>query len=309
MAETKAPYMEGHKINVKRRGNALGIWLFESILRVFGLKGAYLLLEVVSIYYLLFDSDMVNTSLAYIEKRFPGSPGLKNYWHVHRHIANQGRQVIDRYAIACHPDYFTYHEINTEKILQVLQESKKGVVLLTSHAGNWQVALRQIGRLKKDVCIVARTEDNPAIKASVLIGGQEAKPVETIDPESYLGGVIEMMQTLRKGKLLCIMGDRSYGFDTLQVSFLGAPAYFPYGAFYVAAATGSPVVALLTHKTTQKKYIVDISNIWYPVFESGKNKKDQLKMWVEKYANLLETFAGKHPYECFLLQDVWSKEK
>ncbi len=301
--------MKTRKIKVKRRGNFLGMWIFKLILRVFGLNGAYLLLEVVSIHYLLFDREAVSTCLNYIEKRFPQSTALANYWHINRIFVNQGRQLIDRYASTQYPDYFEYDDINTKEAIQVLQESKKGVVLLTSHVGNWQVALRQTEHLKKDICIVMLPEDNPAVREFLKIGEQETKPVEVIDPEGYFGGVIEMMQALKKGKLVCIMGDRGYGFDTLEVLFLGTPAYFPYGAFYVAAAAGSPVVALLTHKISKRKYMVDISNIWYPSYNSEKNKKEQLAKWVKEYVNVLEAFTEKHPYECFLHHDVWGPEE
>ena len=69
------------------------------------------------------------------------------------------------------------------------------------------------------------------------------------------------------------------------------------------------LLQLLTHKISKKKYIADISNIWYPEYNSEKNKKEQLKKWVKEYVNLLETFTKKHPYECFLHHDVWSKKK
>ncbi len=69
MNQTEAPNQP--KMKVKKRGNALGLWFFEMMLRISGLKGAYLLLEFVFTYYVLFDREAAATSLAYIEKRFP----------------------------------------------------------------------------------------------------------------------------------------------------------------------------------------------------------------------------------------------
>jgi len=295
-------------IRAKRRGNSLGIWFFEIMLRAFGLKGAYGLLHLVCLHYLLFDREAVAAGMTYVEKRFPGSGVLQNYRHVYRLFVNQGRQLIDRYVIAGKPDYFQYEQISTDETLHALQESTRGVVLLTSHAGNWQVALRQMGHLKKRICLVMRPEDNPALRDSLQLGGLEAKPVKVIDPLGHLGGVLEMMQALGEGDVVCIMGDRAYGFDTLEVPFLGEPAYFPYGAFLVAAAAECPVLALLTHKISERAYIADISNMWYPVYGKGKSKREQLSKWLGNYVSLLETFVEKHPYECFLFHNVWAQE-
>ena len=308
MTQTEAPKIK-RKMHVKQRGNALGLWFFEMMLRIFGLKGAYLLLELVCLYYVFFDREASRTSLAYIEKRFPSDSLLKKYWHVYRLFVSQGRQLIDRHVIARKPKFFRYQETGTEECLRVLHQSQKGVVLLTSHVGNWQVALRQLGgHLLKNICVVMRPEDNPAMQAALQFG-VEAQAIRLINPESHLGGVLEMMQALQEGCVVCIMGDRGYGFDTLEVPFLGHNARFPYGAFLIAAATGSPVMPLFTHKISEREYIADVSHIWYPVYTRSEDKKVQLAKWVGDYVKQLEIFVEKNPYECFLFHQVWVEEK
>ena len=164
------------------------------------------------------------------------------------------------------------------------------------------------GHLEKNICIVMRPEDNPAVHEALKIG-HEAKTVRLINPEGHLGGVLEMMQALNDGCVVCIMGDRGYGFDALEVSFLGAKACFPYGAFLIAAAAGCPVIPLFTYKISEKEYVADVTNIWYPVYAGKENKKEQLIKWVGNYVKLLEAFVGKRPYECFLFHQVWIEEK
>lgn len=296
------------KVHVQRRGNRLGIWFFEIMLRLTGLKGAYGLLYLVCLHYLIFDRAAVQNALPYVTRRFPNAGFFSRYVHVYRLFINQGKQLIDRHAIARKPEMFRYKQLDTAETLAALQESPKGVVLLTSHIGNWQVTLRQMGHLKKEISIVIRPEDNPALQDSLKLG-IEAKPVKIINPEGYLGGVLEMMQDLEAGRIVCIMGDRGYGFDTLKVPFLGGQAAFPYGGFSVAAATASAVIPFFTHKISEREYIADVSNIWYPVYEKGKKKEEQLAHWVGRYAALLEAFVLEHPYDCFLFHNVWNHDK
>ena len=303
--ETKEKKTE---VRVKRRGNTLGFLFFEMLLRTTGLKSAYFLVEFVCLHYLLFDREAVESAVFYIEKKFPRTGKFKKYWHVHRLFVNQGKQLVDRYAIAHRPDMFRFHEISAEGAMEILQESKKGAVLLTSHVGNWQVALRQMGHLKKEICLVMRPEDNAAVRESLQMG-VAAKPVTCINPDGHLGGVFEMMQALNEGKLVCIMGDRSYGFDTVEVSFLGKPAYFPYGAFLIAAAAQCPVIPFLTHKTSEREYTVSLAKVWRPSYQKGRERKQQLQQWVGDYAKLLEHYVEKHPYDCFLFHNVWTQDK
>ena len=305
---TAAAAKEAPKVYVKRRGNPLGFWFFEMMMRLSGLKGAYYLLEIVCAHYLLFDREAVSAGLAYTRKRFPKAGALRNYWHVHRLFVNQGRQLIDRYGVARKPDLLNFEERFSEEVLQAFQDPKKGLVLLTSHAGNWQVALRQMGHLKKNLCVVMRPENNPAVRDSLQMDVQ-GKPVKIIDPQGYLGGVLEMMQALNDGDIVCIMGDRGYGFDTVEVSFLDHPAYFPYGAFSVAAAAECPVVPLLTHKVSEREYKGELSTIWYPKYVKDEKKKEQLRKWVGGYVKFLEAFVEEHPYECFLFHNVWVQGK
>lgn len=295
------------EIPVRRRGNALGLWFFEVLLRAAGLKAAYIFVEFVCFYYLIFDRQAVQSALYYIEKRFPESGQLK-YWHVHRLFVSQGRQLIDRCAIARKPEMFSFLEAKEKDTLRLLQGTETGAVLLTSHAGNWQVALKQMGHLKKEIVLVMRPEDNAAV-GRFLQMGTEGKPVSFINPEGHLGGVLEMMQALHEGKLLCIMGDRAYSAETVEVEFLRRKAFFPYGAFLIAAAAKCPVIPFLTHKTSDREYEVSLARVWHPSYEKGKERKEQLAKWVQDYARLLEEYVKKNPYDCFLFHNVWHQDK
>jgi len=143
-----------------------------------------------------------------------------------------------------------------------------------------------LGHLRKDVSKVMRPEDNPAVRECLRLGSHEAKPVKMIDPQQHLGGALEIVQALNEGNIVCMMGDRSYGFDTLEVPFLGKPAYFPYGALAVAAATESPVVVLLTHKVLEREYIADVSNMWRPIYEDGQKKRTTKRLAKQLYRAL-----------------------
>ncbi len=296
-----------NKITVKKRGNRLGFWFFKIFLRFTGLNGAYALLYFVALHYLIFDHSAVTSALSYIRKRFPSANFLKCRLEIYRLFISQGKQLIDRGAMLSGKIHFDIELQGYEQLSNLLASKDKGFVLLTAHVGNWQIALTTLKKLNKPVYLVMRPEDNAAVKESLNIDAQDSF-IKIISPDGFLGGVVEAMQVLKTGGIVSIMGDRKYGFEALEISFLKNKAYFPFGAFSLAASSNCPIVVLLSAKLAKNKYRVDVSHIIYPRYNSNKDKRQQLKAYVQEFADILDDYVATYPYQCFLFHDVWANE-
>lgn len=298
-AESRAP---------RKRGTRSGFRVFEFFLRTFGLHRTYGLLYFVCAYYLVFDREATASAGAYVKRRFPGSGYFKKHLHIYRLFVSQGKQLVDRFAsVVSRRELFDIRLNGYDELMAVLRNSDKGAVLLTSHFGNWQIALTALNKLGRRVYLLMRAEDNPAVQDSLNVGREEGN-IRIISPDQEFGGVIEMMNVLRTGDIVSIMGDRRYGSKTSGIRFLGDYALFPYSAFAIAAAEECPVVVLLAAKVADYEYSVDVSGILYPKCAGGKNKSGQLAPWVQEYAGILEKFTDKYPYQCFLFHDIWKDE-
>ncbi len=291
---------------IRKRGNRLGFWFFETFVHVFGLQGAYGLLYLVCPYYLLFDRSAVAAALAYIDKRFPDHGFVRKRLHVLRLFISQGKQLIDRHYAVFGPG-FDVRVRERDRFVDLVRKSANGMILLTSHVGNWQLAMTALGNIQKTVHLLMRPEDNPAVRQSLGVGREQSN-IRRISPEDPLGGVVEMMQVLSRGDIVSIMGDRTYGARALEVTFMGRPAWFPYSAFAMAAAARCPLVVLTAAKTTVRRYLVDVSTVIYPQYRGRRNRERQLRPWVQEFVHRLEAFIEAYPYQCFLFHDVWRKE-
>lgn len=289
------------------RGNELGIWFFKAFLRSFGLRGAYGLLYLVSLHYALFDRTLIASTLPYIRRRFPGCRPLRERLHVYRLFVSQGKQLIDRYAAVSGSAVFEIRFEGGEEILSLIRNSERGAILLTSHQGNWQVAMTALEKLGKAVYLVKAPDQNPSMQDTLYPAGGAGKP-RIISPERYLGGVIEILNLLKRGEVVSIMGDRGYGASAVEVSFLGERAWFPYSAFRLAAAAECPLIVMETAKISSHAYLVDMSNVLYPRCEGRRNRAGQLQPWVQQFVNQLERFVQRHPYQYFLFRDVWARD-
>ncbi|MAF94760.1 MAG: hypothetical protein CMM60_03265 [Rhodospirillaceae bacterium] len=289
--------------NQTLRGNQIGFWFFKIFLRFGGLWAAYTLLTGVSLHYWLFDRKAVKAATAYLKRRFPSDSKLLIRLKVYKLFYSQGRQLIDRFAHITGAAQFHFDFIGRD-ILNKITSSEKGFILLMTHAGNWQLAMAELTELKKKIFLVIRKEENRAVQKALNINSKN-NTFGIISPEEHLGGVVPVVKELNNGNAVSYMGDRSYGFEAVEINFMNDKASFPYGAFAIAAATKVPVVIGLSSKTGLKNYKVDFTNIIKPEYKGRKNKKEQLSVWVQQYADILNNFFAEYPYQCFLFHDVW----
>lgn len=295
------------KGRTKKRGNRSGFWFFKVSLRIFGLSGAYGLLYLVCPYYLIFDRSTFLASMAYINRRYRGHNIFRRIYYVYKLLINQGKNLIDRYYIVSGQGRFDVEIQGYEKIEKLLNDPQKGIILLTAHVGNWQVTMTALERLKKTIYLLMRPEDNVAVKDALDIDNEQGR-VKIISPEGFLGGVIELMKAINQGSVVSIMGDRTYGFDSVGACFLGDEARFPYGAFSLAASVGCPLVVLLSAKVSTEKYFVYVANVIEPRFTSRQKRHQQLEGWVQGFAKILEDYVAKHPFQWFVFDDIWGEK-
>ena len=294
----------GRKIDAKRRGNSLGFWFFRTALRVFGLRAAYGLLYPVCFHYLLFDRTALRGALAYVKRRFPGATGAARRLHVYRLFLSQGRQLIDRHALLTGAVMFDFELTGADQMQEALAHADGGLVLLTAHVGNWQIAMTTLRNMGKTVNLVMRPEDNPAVSRALSLS-QSTEHLRVISPEGDLGGVVEIMNALKRGEIVSFMGDRPFGFKALPVTFLGESAMFPCGPFQVAAAAGCPLQILLSAREGHRRYAVEFTRLLFPAREKGVSQRRRIEQSMQEFADILAAFVAKHPYQCFLFTDVW----
>src|SRR5882724_7516200 len=106
----------------KLRGGPWGIWLFITIIRVFGLWAAYAFAVPCSIYF-SFTSPDVESTMDYHRRVFGNVPWWKRRWLVFKHFFSFGCALIDRTAIlAGRKSQFTFAFDGEQHVRDVLTE-------------------------------------------------------------------------------------------------------------------------------------------------------------------------------------------
>jgi predicted LPLAT superfamily acyltransferase len=287
-------------------GSRLQHQSFHVLLRVGGLRAAYALLYLVVGWYTLFRPAVRRRGSYYLARRFPGRSRAGRLRDSFRHSLELGKALVDRAAVGLLPPGAVTATLRERDVLLGLLREGRGLILLTSHVGSWQAMMPALALLEAPVNLLIRREEGDVDRHYFELRG-EACPFRIIDPQGYLGGAIEMVGALKRGEVLCVMGDRVFGDPrgAVPVDFLGAPAPFPAGPYKIAAATGAPIAVLFSVKTGHATYQMVFAGVLRVPQKAGRSPQGY-RPFVESYVRLLEACVREHPFQFFNFYDMWA---
>ena len=284
------------------RRNKLGSAILRGILSVFGPAAACLLVKFIALVYALTDRQAEQRALPYLKRRFPDAHGLRMKRHVWRLFTAQGEALIMALALA--NGQAKIRERNPEVFIP-LRNAPGGLVFLCSHFGAWQAAMHCVDAGKREVAFLAKPDRNADVDKSRAFNGRETSPMRIIDTAGAFGGLLEAFEVLESGGAVGLMGDRCLESDSIPARFFGGTAHFPAAAFFLAAKAHAPVVPFfLTRGTSCRELLLEFGTVMYPE-RPARGAGIKFHKDVQSYADELECMAMKHPYDCFLFEDVW----
>jgi predicted LPLAT superfamily acyltransferase len=279
--------------------------IFYRLIRLGGRRAAYALLYFVVLYYTLLRPDQRRKSLFYLRRRFPQAGASALWAHSYRMNLELGKVLVDRAVVGIlGPSAVRVAMEGKEELLALVGEGR-GLILMTAHVGCWQVAMSALGVLDVPVNLLMQREEGDIDRHYFEHAGIDC-PYRIIDPRGYLGGALEMLEVLKGGQILSVMGDRMLGSDqnAVSVDFLGAPVPVPFSAYKLASATGAPIAVLLSHKDGPDRYTLKLCQVIR--VPAGLGRGGQVFVpYASAFAGALERFCAEHPYQFFNFFNMW----
>ena len=206
---------------------------------------------------------------------------------------------------ACFSDLVSTNRRPPERLLDYVAsvtaspilEDATGVVSITAHVGNWEMAGRLLaGRTRRRTHVVVAPEAVAGLERWVRRDGDGVRFVA----RGPVGVGVELVAALRRGEVVALQGDRAIGTQgDAMIPFFGRPAPFPLGPFILARAAGVPVVAAFCLLQPDDRYAVRLAP---PVAVERGAEADAARSWV----GVLEEVAREYPTQWFNFFDVWS---
>ena len=214
------------------------------------------------------------------------------------------RRAFQDFAV-CFSDLVTINRRPAEQLLDYVGSVNAspilgdaiGVVSVTAHVGNWEMAGRLLaGRTRRRTHVVVAPEAVTGLERWVRREGDGVRFV--VRGPVSVG--VELVAALRRGEVVALQGDRAIGTQgDLLIPFFGRPAPFPLGPFILARAAGVPVVAAFCLLESDDRYAVHIAP---PVTVGRGEEAEAARQWV----GVLEGIVREHPTQWFNFFDVWN---
>jgi len=303
---------------------AAGYWQMRFMLasyRLLGARGLRLVAYPIVFFFWLFAAPVRALSRAFLERaaRFRGAPAPRKL-ETFKHVSSFAFSMIEKIA-AWSGDIdlsrVRFHDDSVGDLIARL-ESGKGAVVICSHLGNVEVLRALATRAETGVT------RKFGVTSIVDFGGtaQFNKLLKEINPESMtrlvsavdmgVDTVLELQSRLAEGELIVIAGDRTASTTrdkTERVSFLGAEAKFPQGAFILASLMESPVYFMFGVRERdmdpESVYDMRVARSKADFSGSRKERREKTREMIGEFARLLEGYAAEHPLQWYNFYDFW----
>jgi len=189
----------------------------------------------------------------------------------------------------------TSHVGNVEGV-ERLASLSGGLISLTAHVGNWELAGRLLaGKSARPTHVVVSPDEARELQRWVRRDGEGVRFVSRSRPTVSL----ELFAALRRGEVVGVQGDRALGTrGDVEVPFFGRPARFPLGPFLLSSGAGVPLLPAFCILDAQYRYVVKIAE---PFIAVRGEEEAAARTWVAA----LEAIVREYPTQWFNFFDIW----
>ena len=289
----------------RTRGGYFGNWFFVQLIRVAGLRAAYVWLVPVAAYFTVSSPRAFRSSVEYFRRL----SGPRPFWlwpvWVYRHFYSFGVTLLDRLALIMGRSRMQCRFEGEASFRESLDRGQ-GIILLGAHVGNWEMAAHLLGRLGKPVNLIVLEREEASIRR-LFDQALQSRMFHILTADKSPLRAIPILAALRRGEMVALLGDRSFGGAETPVPFLGGTARFPVGPYYLAAATGAPlfqVFAMREKPGTYRCFSFPAQSVSRDVLRPDS---DALRCLVREYAQRLETVVRQYPFQWYNFYPFWDR--
>lgn len=230
-------------------------------------------------------------------------PGADEVWlervrrETYRHL---GREAVEMIRLS---------QMSPEEIVELTEAPQwdeflaahaegKGVVLVTGHYGNWEVAAAAVAARGVPIEAVVKRQRNPLVDARIE-AVRRRLGIGTID----MGAAPRRIpRALSEGHAIGIVADQDAREAGAWVPFFGVPASTYRGPAVFALRFGAPVYSAVARRLADGRYRIEGARI--PA-ESTGNLEHDVQRLTERLAAHLESEIRKDPGQYFWFHKRW----
>ncbi len=233
---------------------------------------------------------------------------------VFRHFLAFGEALTDRFAVwggkITHRDLTMIDPTNINHKIMNMSKDQRGELLVCCHLGNMELARafsQGEGYENANLNVLIHSPQSAQFNEVLQKAGASELSLIQVS-ELSVAKMLELQERVDRGEWLAIAADRIplQGDKTLKIPFLGKEAEFPQGAWLLANILKVPVNLIFCVKE-QGKYQIKLMPFSEGILGRGANRDQEIRLAMERYANILAKECAKNPLLWFNFYDFWQE--
>jgi KDO2-lipid IV(A) lauroyltransferase len=177
----------------------------------------------------------------------------------------------------------------------------KGVLLVTPHFGNWDLAGGLTAARGYPMAVLVDQFPSPFVDRLVRYGrNRMGMAVVTLDS----GSLRRTIQLLRRNVVIGILADRPQREGGVEVDFFGTPAWFPTGTARFALRTGAPLLlGYVGRRPGDRTFFGAYQPLPLPPL-TGDERAD-IRAITQAVVRAMETLLRQYPDQWYMFRQMW----
>ncbi len=192
-------------------------------------------------------------------------------------------------------------ELRGREHLDAARARGKGVVVLTGHCGNWELAALAISwHLNSKMSVVAKRQNNPYLNSMIEKIRLRYDNLIIYKKNAFRN----MLAVIRQNGTIGILVDQAaFPEDGELINFLGRTAWATKAPVVLARKTGTAIVPAFIHREGDR-HVIDI----YPEISfTGDTSEQAMTENVQKYSSIIANHIARHPVDWYWVHRRWKR--
>ena len=254
--------------------------------------------------YFLFLSSRRNSSAELYEVIFPGRGPLYYLYCAWRQFHSFAGTYADRIDAYSNKRIVPSAE-GREKLVEAGRRGKGGIILI-SHMGNYEVAVRAFRELGLRLLIIMGEKEAKQVareQRETLRAQGVGIHVATAQDASPFGG-LEALQFLREGGFVSIAGDLVWTDQRslVPVRFFDRDVGLPAGPHLLAFVSGAPLFTFFTFRVKRGRHQIILSPPRHVKTTARSERNAAIQASAQEFASAMEGMVRRHPFQWYVFE-------
>jgi len=283
--------------------------LFLGLAKIAPVSFVYMFFKMLAWLLYCLDSKRRKLTIANLSSAFPQMSkkeieqlSKQVYVELSKTVAEILLMFVDRFDID--KAIINYQEAK-KKLQDILKESPRGVIVVTAHFSNWELAAHFLAKNGLPMLAIGRKGNNRLIDTNITIPFREKYGNQSVSKKKAMLAMIKRLKSA--GNVGLLIDQKSGHLNSAKVDFFGKPAETTLSVASLKLKFDPLVVPIFILRQGNGLYKMIINSpIDYSANEIEEKEK-RLEAMTQKYNNAIEEIIRQYPSQWFWMHNRWRR--